>query len=124
MVNIETKQFWGTSIHIVEEDGCGIVKISIRNNDIEECVITDLCVHPSRRQQGYATRLMQETTKTAHDKGCRRMIAWTERGSWVQEWLRRIGFCEDESEPAGIGNRVCLIKYLTLSEGKQTPCTA
>ena len=117
MVELRGEWFWGTSIHIVTEDGCGLLKLVIDhtvpgNSNREDCELYDLNVHPSRHRQGYATRLMQQAIDTAKAEGCRRLYLWVERGSWQQQWYERLGFSEDEFRLPPHKSTLWMVKFL------------
>lgn len=112
IVKIEGTWFWGKSIHLISDDGKALIKIVIDNRDKESCDLYDLNVHPSCQRQGIAFRLMQEAFATAKENGIKRVFLWVERGSWMENWYRRLGFEEEEFRRPPDDTTFWMIKFL------------
>lgn len=116
IVKIEGEWFWGTSIHLIAGDGMALVKLVIDNRCRTQGEIYDLNTHPSRRQQGYASRLIQEAEKEATLRGCRRMVLWVEKDSYQEAWYRRLGYDNEEFMTPPDKDTIWLKKFLKEKE--------
>lgn len=96
IIKIESLWHWGTSIHLVTDDGHGLIKLCLDDNSPEDCDLCDLGVHPKSRRKGYARALMQAAESIAKERGCRFLLLWAKKKSWVRRWYERLGFYEEE----------------------------
>ena len=116
-IAIEGEWSWGTSIHIVTDDGRGLLKVCIDdtvagNANREEAEISDLNVHELYRRKGYAKALMRDAERNVMEKGCKRLCLWVECGSWMEGWYKRLGFEEKEMWSPPYPNTKWMVKFL------------
>lgn len=86
-------EFWGEYIYLVTAGGNSMLKMIFDLADPPGVVeIGEVNTHTEHRNQGHATRLMQEAERIAKERGMRELMLWTKKGSWVQKWYERQGF--------------------------------
>lgn len=91
IVEIENRWFWGSTIKLIC-DGCGVCEVEFKDNT-DWGYISGLCVHPSRRRQGIATRLMEKAEEEVRYYEYKEIRLDVEKVRRFQyEWYKRLGY--------------------------------
>ena len=77
---------------IFSNNGVASCRISIYDDNPTDCVISDLYVHETFRNQGYATELLKFCNKIAKADGCTTISLRSDQDDWVREWYKRLNF--------------------------------
>lgn len=77
---------------IVLHEGYALVKVIIYDEEPETAIISNLIVHPTKRNLNYGNELLQAAIKEAKANDCTDIILHTNPKSWIAEWYKRKGF--------------------------------
>lgn len=95
IIRMESEEHWGRPVYFCTDDGCGTIKCIYDLKWPDTCELSDLIVHPDKRNQGYATALMQAAEKDARSEGCMYLRLWvSDTATWKIQWYERLGFRE------------------------------
>lgn len=87
-------------LYVMEDKPIGSAIIDINPRDKDEGMFWNLQVDKEFRHMGTATRLLEEATKVASEKGCIMLcLEWNPKdsGGWVLDWYKRKGFAIQDS---------------------------
>lgn len=91
IVEIENRWDWGETINMICE-GCGVCCLEFKD-DTEWGYVSGLTVHPSRRRQGIAGRLMEKAEDECVYYGYPEIRLDVEKTRRFQfEWYKRLGY--------------------------------
>lgn len=91
IVEIDNRWTWGETINLICE-GCGLCSLEFKDGT-EWGYVSGLCVHPSRRRQGIAGRLMSKAEDLVRYYGYGEIRLDVEKGRVFQfEWYKRLGY--------------------------------
>ena len=69
-----------------------LVKVIIYDEEPETAIISNLIVHPTKRNLNYGNELLEAAIKEAKANDCTDIILHTNPKSWIAEWYKRKGF--------------------------------
>lgn len=94
---------YGDTTTIITEDASAYVMVTIFIGRENVAVIHDLVVLKERRGEGLGRSMLDEAVNQAKAMGAEVARLSVERGSWLEEWYKRHGFCETgEVEDLGL----------------------
>lgn len=92
MLEIRTRWYWGENIHLIYDGGYGLCTLEFKD-DTSWGFISGLVVHPSRQNQGIATKLIKKAEKLTKDEGFHLTALYVEKErKWQKEWYQRLGY--------------------------------
>jgi len=95
----EVQNWWGTSIHIIQNGvSVGHIKVSIENTSLRVATISDLVVVESGRRKGCAKKLLKRALEECHRKGIQAVHIAAEKNSIADKWYASIATFFDEDE--------------------------
>lgn len=91
IIEIENSWYWGNTITLIC-DGCGLCDIEFMK-DTDWGYVCSLTVHPSRRRQGIATRLMEKAEELVLSEGYNVIkLAVEKKRVFQYEWYKKLGY--------------------------------
>lgn len=91
ILEIRNRWNWGENIHLICE-GCGLCTLEFKD-DTNWGYIDGLVVHPSRQNQGIATKLIEKAEKLTKDEGFDIVALSVEKErKWQKKWYERLGY--------------------------------
>lgn len=97
-VRYENKWPWGVDIVHIATDGKATVGVS-KQDGFDYAFIHDLVVHESVRKQGIGQYLLDLAELEAiRAYKCHLVILRVVPSSWMEQWYRKNGYCDYESE--------------------------
>ena len=91
----QKKETWGDSILIMESKGKGFARVYQYDDDKSACYCDMLSVSESFRNKGLGTELINYQMRIVKEHFKVNRAALTVlKGSWMQEWYKRLGFVD------------------------------
>ena len=105
----KNKFWWGTSWHIITDDGMGHIEAQMDNDNTDTLFVLGLSVYETARRRGLATIMLHEIETLAIDNDIERIrLNVNKPKSWVYDFYIRRGYeFWDEDE-----DNYYLVKYV------------
>lgn len=98
MIIHENEWPWGRSVDIVGKKGAAIVHLSFENANPGVCYLSGLSVANGYRNNGYATRLLEESEKYCQKKDIFRIDLSSVKTEYVHQFYLKHGYVDIKEE--------------------------
>jgi len=81
-----------SGFYLMEENGIAHARGYYYHDDLEIFYLDSLSVDVDHRRKGIGTNLQNIRERIAKEKGCKYVMLWVEKDTWMVKWYERRGY--------------------------------